>query len=55
MKTYRFRLKNLNQPKLKRMAVGVNFVWNYANDTSIQYLDKKNKWLSGLLSSRVDV
>lgn len=29
------------------MAGAVNFVWNYCNDTSIQYLDKYNKWLSG--------
>jgi len=29
------------------MAGAVNFVWNYCNDTSIQYLEKRNKWLSG--------
>lgn len=47
MRTFRFRLKNNNQLHLKKMAGGVNFVWNYCNDTSIQYLDKYNKWLSG--------
>lgn len=25
----------------------MNFAWNYCNDTSMQYLDKQNKWLSG--------
>lgn len=28
------------------MASNVNFVWNYCNDVSIQYLDKRNQWLS---------
>lgn len=28
------------------MASAVNFVWNYCNETAIQYLDKKGKWLS---------
>jgi IS605 OrfB family transposase len=47
MKTFKFRLKNPNLSKLSTMAGAVNFVWNYCNDTSIQYLDKRNKWLSG--------
>lgn len=46
MKTFRFRLKSKNISQLKKMAVDTNFVWNYCNDTSIQYLDKHNKWLS---------
>lgn len=29
------------------MAGAVNFVWNYANETSFEYLIKKSKWLSG--------
>ncbi len=29
------------------MAGVVNFVWNFVNETSIEYLDKKGKWLSG--------
>lgn len=33
--------------KLHVMAGAVNFIWNYCNDTSIQYIDKQNKWLSG--------
>lgn len=46
MKTYKFRLKN--PPSiLNKMASDVNFTWNYCNDTSIQYLDKFRKWLSG--------
>lgn len=28
------------------MAGSVNFVWNYCNQTAIEYLDKHNKWLS---------
>lgn len=47
MKTFKFRLKSTSIVKLERMANDVNFVWNYCNDTSIQYLDKHNKWLSG--------
>lgn len=47
MKTFKFRLKNTNIAKLKNMASDVNFVWNYCNDVSIQYLDKHYKWLSG--------
>lgn len=47
MKTFKFRLKNINNSALVKMAHDVNFVWNYANDTSIQYLDKFDKWLSG--------
>lgn len=47
MKTYKFRLKSKNLAVLSGAARDVNFVWNFANDTSIQYLDKKEKWLSG--------
>lgn len=28
------------------MSGAVNYVWNYVNQTSIEYLDKKSKWLS---------
>lgn len=28
------------------MAQSVNFVWNFVNQTSMEYLDKKGKWLS---------
>jgi len=47
MKTFSFRLKSKNVGSLQKMAGAVNFVWNYCNDTSIQYLDKYGKWLSG--------
>ncbi len=47
MKTYQFRLKGKNLNSLNRKARSVNFVWNYANQTSIEYLDKFGKWLSG--------
>lgn len=46
MKTYKFRLKN--PPSiLNKMSSDVNFTWNFANETAIQYLDKFDKWLSG--------
>lgn len=47
MITYKFRLKSKNTANLVKMADAVNFVWNYANQTSIEYLDKHYKWLSG--------
>jgi putative transposase len=46
MKTFKFRLKNNNQYHLLKMAGSVNFVWNYCNESSLEYLDKHNKWLS---------
>lgn len=45
-KTYKFKIKN-PPAILSRMALDVNFVWNYCNETSTQYIDKKGKWLSG--------
>jgi len=47
MKTYKFRLKQTNLIALNRMGNSVNFVWNYCNQVSVEYLDKRNKWLSG--------
>jgi putative transposase len=44
--TFKFRLKNTNTSKLKKMAMDANFVWNYCNDVSMQYLDKRNKFLT---------
>lgn len=46
MKTYKFRLKG-NTRILEKMSGSVNFVWNFCNDTSMQYLDKQGKWLTG--------
>lgn len=46
MKTFRFRLKSKNISYLEKAKHDVNFVWNYCNDTGIQYLDKYEKWLS---------
>lgn len=46
MITYRFKIKN-PPGILRKMAMDVNFVWNYCNDVSMQYLDKQGKWLSG--------
>ncbi len=45
MKTYKFRIKG-NTKELSKMASAVNFVWNYCNQTSIEYLDKRYLWLS---------
>lgn len=46
MKTFKFRIKG-NTKHLDNMSRAVNFVWNFANQTSIEYLDKRGKWLSG--------
>lgn len=46
MRTYKFRLKSKNIATLNRMAGSVNFTWNFFNDTSIQSIEKHNKWLS---------
>lgn len=47
IKTFRYRIKDSNvRQKLARMASDVNFVWNYCNATSMEYLDKKGVWLS---------
>lgn len=46
-KTFKYRLKRKNATILNKMAGSVNFVWNYCNETSVEHLSKKNKWLSG--------
>lgn len=46
IKTYRYRLKSKNLSYLDRAASSVNFVWNYCNQASMEYLDKHCKWLS---------
>jgi len=52
-KTLKFRVKSKNIKRLSLMAKDVNFVWNYCNETSAQYLDKKGKWLSGFDLNRL--
>jgi len=52
-KTFKFRLKSKNTKHLSRMSNAINFVWNYCNDVSAQYLDKKGKWLSGFDLNRL--
>lgn len=47
VKTFKFRLKNTGVNHLSKMSDSVNFVWNYCNDVSVEYLDKHYKWLSG--------
>ncbi len=47
MKTFKFRLKNTNTAILNKMAGSVNFVWNYCNETSMLFIDKKSKWVTG--------
>ena len=45
--TKKFRIKDSSSKNILRaMSNSVNFVWNYCNETSIAYVDKKNKWLS---------
>ncbi len=46
MKAYRFRLKNNNIGQLNKMASAVNFVWNYCNQSSKEYIDKRGIWLT---------
>lgn len=47
IKTFHYRLKKKNTRHLERMAGSVNFVWNYCNEASYEYVVKRNKWLSG--------
>jgi putative transposase len=44
--TYKFRVKDKHAKRLNEMARAVNFVWNYCNETSLEYLRKQDKWLS---------
>lgn len=46
-KTYKFRVKDKHANQLNKMAGAVNFVWNYCNEVSFEYLRKREKWLSG--------
>ena len=46
--TYKFRIKDTNTAKyLNKMSGAVNFVWNYCNETSYNYIRNKSKFLSG--------
>lgn len=47
MTTHKFRLKSKNLSFLEKAGRDVNFVWNYCNETSIEFINKKNKWLTG--------
>jgi putative transposase len=38
--TYKFRVKDKHSRELNRMAGAVNFVWNYCNQTSYEYITK---------------
>ena len=45
--TYSFRIKDATKCKeLSSMARAVNFVWNYCNETSVDALRNRGKWLS---------
>lgn len=45
--TNKYRIKDSSlRDKLKQMSYSVNFVWNYCNETSIEYIKKKNIWIS---------
>lgn len=47
IRTFKYRLKSKNLSFLKKASNDVNFVWNYCNDTSIQFIKKKDQWLTG--------
>lgn len=45
--TNKYRIKDSSlKDKLKQISYSVNFVWNYCNETSIDYLKKRETWLS---------
>lgn len=45
--TKKYRIKDsTSKKKLRAMANSVNFVWNFCNETSVAYIDKKSKWLT---------
>ena len=47
MTTYSFRIKDSGVSEvLEKMARAVNFVWNYANETSRDAIRNRGKWLS---------
>ncbi len=46
MKTLKLRIKDKHAKVLTGLAGQVNFVWNYVNDLSYNYLKKHNKFLS---------
>lgn len=46
IKTFQYRLKSKNTASLNRMVGAVNFVWNYCNQTGMEYLDKRDKWIT---------
>lgn len=48
MLTYKFRIKDSNvRNKLSKLSGSVNFVWNYANATSMLAWKRDRRWLSG--------
>lgn len=46
MKTLKLRIKDKHSKVLTELAIQVNFVWNYVNNLSFNYLKKHNKFLS---------
>lgn len=45
--TNKYRIKDRAlRNKLREMSYSVNFVWNYCNETSFEYIKKKSTWLS---------
>ncbi len=46
MKTLKLRIRDKHTDQLNRLSGSVNFVWNYINDLSLQYLKRTGKFLS---------
>lgn len=45
-KTLKVRVKDKHSSQLNKMAVSVNFVWNYINELSSRHINDKGKFLS---------
>jgi len=45
--TYKYRVKDKHSAELRRIARGVNFVWNFCNDTQKHALQWNKKWPTG--------
>ena len=45
--TFKYRIKDKHAARLNAQARGVNFVWNYCNETQQKAARARRKWLSG--------
>jgi len=45
--TFKYRIKEKHAARLNAQAHGVNFAWNYCNETQPKAARARRKWLSG--------